>query len=134
VDENSRFYVEASRDQSREYDSRVFWLSGGAIALSGAFLQSLVARDGGTALQGVPVLFCSWGLLITAIIVVMAGLQVSMQMCTRWVRFLELSDPGSGDRALKLATVVNVLNYSALALVVLGIGGIGWFVSLNLPA
>lgn len=133
MDENSKFYIEASREQAREYDSRVFWLSGGAIALSGAFLQTLLARTGAIPLQGVWILPSSWGVLIVAIIVVMLGLQVSMEMCSRWVRFLEMADPKSAARAVKLATVVNVLNYVALALVVLGIGGVGWFVCLNLP-
>jgi hypothetical protein len=128
VNEQSKFYVEASRDQAKEFDSRVFWLAGGAIALSAALAQSS-AQYG---LQGLGWLATGWVALLIAIFVTMISMQVSIAMCSAWIRCLEYELVDQGERAMKLARWLNGLNWTSLGLALFGVALLGEFALLNL--
>lgn len=122
-------YLSASREAAREFDSRVFWLAGSAIALSLTFYQSLVKTS---PVVGTGWLMLGWTLLIAAIAVVMTSFQLSVMACNC---YFEATQPDAGedvlDRGGRYSRWVEHLNWFALAAVVSGILLVCVFFFLN---
>jgi hypothetical protein len=127
---NAGAYIEGSRDAAKEFDSRIFWLAGGSIALSLTFYQDLVKQS---HVASPVVLFVGWVFLLLAIVVVMVSFQLSVMSCNAFTEF-ETGDRGNAqkrDAGIRYAGWVTRLNWLALVSVVAGILAVLVFFLLN---
>jgi len=127
-------YIEASRDASAQYDSRMFWLAGGAIGLSAAFLQSIV-KNGIVAAW---LLAAAWTFLIVGVLLVLISYQLAIRLYQSWILYWmchvgDESDKARGHRveALRLGHRTTCLNWAALAVILSGLALLCAFVFLN---
>ena len=123
-------YIEGSREAAKEFDSRVFWLAGGSIALSLTFYQSLAQR---TVVRAAGVLLLGWIALVVAIVAVMVSFQLSVLSCNAFTEYVT-GAPGDStkrDAGIGFARRVAQLNWVALVSVGLGILVVLVFFLLN---
>jgi len=132
--EFAKQYVEASRDASAQYDSRMFWLAGGAIGLSAVFLQNVVKNG----LVAPALLAAAWACLLAGVVLVLLSFQLAIQLYQRWISYWMCHADGQTEEAgqhrteaLRLSRRTNRLSWSAFIVILLGLVLLCAFVFLN---
>ena len=127
-------YIDASRDASAQYDSRMFWLAGGAIGLSAAFLQSIVKNG----IVAPALLVAAWTSLIVGVLLLLISYQLAIRLYQLWILYWmshvnDQPDKAGGHRrkARRLGRYTTWLNWAALIVILLGLGLLCAFVFLN---
>lgn len=130
----ARQYVDASRDASAQYDARMFWLAGGAIGLSAAFLQTIVKNG----LVAPALLAAAWACLLVGVLLVLISFQLAIQLYQRWISYWmchvneETEEAGLHRlEALRLGRRTTQLNLAALVVILLGLVLLCAFVFFN---
>jgi hypothetical protein len=139
ADEVENSLMKASQDAAREYDSRLFWLAGGAITVTFALADSIAQSR---ALVSVAWLVAGICLFVAGLTVTMVGHQLTIRQCNLWFEYLRMK-PASPtkdttemttrrEKATRLTRWLFPLNYAALAAVLGGIACVSVFVIENL--
>jgi len=139
ADELENLLTKASQDAAREFDSRVFWLAGGAITVTFALTESIARSH---PLTWLVLLSVGIGLFVAGLTVTMVGHQLTIRQCNLWVEYLRMKpDNPTGDsdqmlekreKATRLTRWLYPLNYVALATVLGGIACVSAFAIENL--
>lgn len=132
--EFAKQYIDASRDASAQYDSRMFWLAGGAIGLSAAFLQSIVKNG----IVAPALLAAAWACLLAGVLLVLISYQLAIQLYQLWILFWMCHVNDEPDKAgqhrlkaQRLGRCTTRLNWAALVVILLGLVLLCAFVFLN---
>lgn len=123
-------YMRVSQELSAESDSRLFWLAGGAIALSGAFVPQIHH-----ALQVTYLLVAGWVVLLVGILVVLVNHQVAAweaNKMTHFILFAQTHTQKDEDAQRRRLTAMAVLNWVAIAVVFVGIALVLSFAVANI--
>lgn len=135
--EFARQNIEASREAAKEYDSRMFWLAGGAIALSAAFVQRLLESRPTMALPAL--LGLGWLLLLSGVVLVLQSFQIAGALYEQWINYWTCkmdTDIGDPDlcraEALRIGKRAALLNRWSLRMILAGLAVLSAFVFMNL--
>lgn len=133
-------YLKASQEAAKEYDSRLFWLAGGAITLTFALANSMASSR---VLVSFAWLAWGIGLFVLGLVMAMVSHQFTIRACHDWFEYVNLGaqqrteETAKGmdkrkSRATRLTVWITVLNYAALAAIVCGIACVSVFAIHNL--
>ena len=132
-------YLKASQDAAKEFNSRLFWLSGGAITLTFAFASG---RASSHTLVLVAWLIAGVSLLIGGLLAAMVSHQFTIRACNAWYEYqnvCESEKPDDVARATALTKTakgstdwVKILNWAALVAVASGVACVSVFLVYNL--
>lgn len=124
-----RLYSSIGLEAAKDYDTRLFWLSGGAITLSAAGAQALRKTQ---SLAASCAFVFGVVLLLAAMAVVMVSFRMTAAAAGQWIRWHQNGDETALASARRIMTRTEVLSIVSLSLVVLGLLSLVVFYVWNL--
>ena len=121
-------YAQGSQELQKEFESRLFWLAGGAVTLVVAGAPAL--RQKGPLLIS-PALVASVALLVLGLVGAMVGFRVSAIMFNKYAEYWHDHDTSKYKSAQAMQPCVTALDWGSFAAVVAGLCFAGVFYLVN---